>query len=301
VADLPLEVTGLSSHFSLAGSEIPRKVPVRLRGSKLALFSHKYFNRYLGEVQLNLSDVDEVSEFSYELTGDHVVTELEVVRLAADTRVRLHIDELWSRSLPVELRLAGEWPEDVGTLRAPATTPDSVVVTGPARAFAGLAAVRTETLERARHDESGSVDLDLVTPDALLRLAPARVKARLELAALEERTLANVPVIPLVDAGVPEVGVSPPVTDVMVRGVGDSVRTLTADRVSVTVAVGDRAEGVYELPGQAVLPSWLSLLGLAPAEFRVIVGNPPLGAASSDTAAVDGGPRLPERAEQPDG
>lgn len=286
VANLPLEVTGLSADFSLAGSEIPRRVPVRLKGSKLALFSHKYFNRYLGEVQLNLMDVDETSEFSYQLTEDHVVTELEVVRLATETRVRLRVDELWTRTLPVELRLSGTWPEDVGSLQAPRTAPDSVVVTGPARAFTGLESVRTETLERERHDESTEVQLDLVTPDEFLDLEPGGVTAMLELADLEERTLANVPVIPLVDAGVPEVGVSPPVTDVMVRGVADSVRHLTADRLSVTVAVGDRPTGVYELPGQAELPSWLTLLGLAPDHFRVIVGNPPLGVAPGDTSAA---------------
>ena len=286
VANLPLAVTGLSSDFSLAGSEIPRRVPVRLRGSKLALFSHKYFNRYLGEVQLNLMDVDEVSEFSYQLHEDHVVTELEVVELAADTKVRLRVDELWTRTLPVELRLSGDWPEDVGPLRAPRSEPDSVVVTGPARSFAGLEAVRTETLERERHGKSTAVELDLVTPQEYLQLVPDRVDAMLALAALEERTLANVPVIPLVDAGVPEVGVSPPVADVMVRGVADSVQILTTDHVSVTVAVGNRTTGVYELPGQAELPPWLILLGLAPDRFRVIVGTPALGAVPADTTGA---------------
>ncbi|MCP4574175.1 MAG: hypothetical protein GY838_17575 [bacterium] len=289
-ANLPLEITGLSTHLSLAGSEIPRRVPVRLRGSKLSLFTHKYFSRYLGEVQLNLGDVTEVSEFSYQLTEDHVVTELEVVRLAADTRVRLRVDELWTRTLPVDLRLSGAWPEDVGTLRAPHTEPDSVVVTGPSRAFAGLVAVRTETLERARHGKSDAIELDLVTPQEHLQLAPDRVEAVLELAALEDRTLANVPVIPLVDAGVPEVGVSPPVADVMVRGVADSLRTLTTDHVSVTVAVGDRATGVYELPGQADLPAWLTLLGLAPDRFRVIVGHPTFDATPADTAGTGAQP-----------
>jgi len=286
VANLPLEITGLSGELTVAGSDIPRRVPVRLRGSKLALFSHKYFNRYLGEVQLDLADHTAGPEFSYQLTESHVVSELEVVQLAAETRVRLHIDELWTRTLPVNLRLSGSWPDDTGVLREPRTEPDSVIVSGPAHLFAGLETVRTEALERNRYGESMAVELDLVTPHENLRMEPSMVSAVLALAALEDRTLANVPVIPLVDAGVPEVGVSPPVADVMVRGVADSVRTLTAGRVSVTVAVGDRLPGVYELPGQAALPPWLTLLGLAPERFRVIVGDPPLGTAPGDSAAA---------------
>lgn len=300
-ANLPLEITGLSSDLTVAGSDIPRRVAVRLRGSKLALFAHRYFNRYLGEVRLNLSDRTAGPEFSYQLTEAHVVTELEVVRLAADTRVRLHIDELWTRRLPVNLRTSGEWPRDVGALLEPQTEPDTVVVTGPAHLFAGLDAVRTETLERNRHDESAEVELDLVTPHEHLQLEPREVAAHLALAALEERTLANVPVIPLVDAGVPEVGVSPPVTDVMVRGVADSVRALTVARVHVTVDVGDRPVGVYELPGRAEHPDWVTLLGLAPDRFRVIVGDPPLDAAPGDTTAAFGEEFPAETSDATDG
>jgi hypothetical protein len=114
-----------------------------------------------------------------------------------------------------------------------------------------------------------------------------RVSVHYVVTALEERTLANVPVIPLVDSGGLDVGVSPPVADVMVRGVADSVRILSESRLAVTVPVGDRPEGVYLLPGQVDYPSWLTLVGLVPAEFRVIVGNPPLGTpALRDTAGA---------------
>jgi hypothetical protein len=119
-----------------------------------------------------------------------------------------------------------------------------------------------------------------------LRVAPAQVRVRYLAAPLVDRTLANVPVVPLVDAGRPDVGVSPPVADVMVRGIADSVGTLTEGRLSVTVAVGQLPEGMYLLPGQVDCPPWLTLLGLAPAEFRVIVGDPPtLVPSEPDSAA----------------
>ena len=68
--------------------------------------------------------------------------------------------------------------------------------------------------------------------------------------------------------------VSPPVVDVMVRGVADSVRALNANRFLVTVPVGDLEEGIYQLQGQVDNPAWLEVIGLDPSEFQVIVGHP---------------------------
>ena len=100
--------------------------------------------------------------------------------------------------------------------------------------------------------------------------------------------MANIPVIPLVDAGQPEVGVSPPVVDVMVRGVADSVRALQGDRVLVTVPVGHLGHGVHMVAGQVDAPPWLTVIGLDPAEFQVVVGQvEPIKADSLRTDRAD--------------
>ena len=93
VADLPLRVTGLSEGFTIAGSELPQRVPVRLRGSKLGLMAHKYFRTYAGELRVNLADREPGPAFSLQLSVDNVYTESEVLRLDRDTRIRLHIDD----------------------------------------------------------------------------------------------------------------------------------------------------------------------------------------------------------------
>jgi hypothetical protein len=55
--------------------------------------------------------------------------------------------------------------------------------------------------------------------------------------------------------------------------VADSVRALRGDRIMVTVPVGNLPRGVHVVAGQADLPPWLTLIGLDPAEFRVVVGD----------------------------
>ncbi len=282
-ARLPLRVEGLAEGLTYAGSGyVPSSVTVRLRGSKLRLLTNRYFQRYVGEVRLNLAGMGPGAEFSYQLTDGDVVTDLEIVRFQREEKVRLQINELVSRRLPVAVMLGGELPRDVGFLSAPRAEPDSVTVSGPSRFVPESGAVATEplALDRLQPGRTDGLELRLRSPHEHLMVAPAQVQIRCAVAPLIERTVANVPVVPLVDAGQPDVGVSPPVADVMVRGVADSVQALTEARLSVTVAVGNLAEGLYVLPGQVDCPRWLTLLGLAPAEFRVIVGNPPIQPAT---------------------
>jgi YbbR domain-containing protein len=293
-ANLPVRVVGLAEGLTYAGSAVPATVEVRLRGSKLRLLTNRFFRRYVGEVRLNLDGFTAGPEVSYQLATRDVVSDLEVVRLQQDERVRLRIDTVATRRLPVAVMLAGELPRGTAFLVAPRAEPDSAAVTGPARFVPESGAVATEplALERlqlGREDEERN--LRLVAPHEHVMVAPAQVRIRCTVAPLEERTLANVPVIPLVDAGQPDVGVSPPAADVLVRGVADSVRALTEARLAVTVAVGDLPEGQYLLPGQVDCPPWLTLLGVVPDQFRVIVGDPPLSQPTGREAPARKPPR----------
>ena len=55
----------------------------------------------------------------------------------------------------------------------------------------------------------------------------------------------------------------------------------------VTIPVGDLPTGVYTLPGQVDCPSWLTLIRINPAEFKVIVGNPPPGTGNEPGKAAE--------------
>jgi len=274
-SDLPLIVSGLEQNLTVEGSVLPEKVSVRLQGSKLQLMLHKYFNRYLGEVRVNLADQPAGPTFSYEIDRSDVFTDLTVVSVLPPVRLRLQVDEVHSEKLAVRLETDGVLPAGVGFLVEPKVLPDSIFVTGPRRFFQGISTVPTLRVNLGSLEESDDFPLALAAPGEYLHLERSEVSASFRVAPLEERTLANIPVIPLVDAGRPEVGVSPPVVDVMVRGVADSVQALDRKRFLVTVPVGDLPEGVYVLSGQVEYPPWLTLIGLTPAEFQVIVGNPP--------------------------
>jgi len=271
--NLPLAVASLGPSLTIAGSDLPHEVKVRLRGSKLRLLAHTYFSRFAGEVIINGADWSPGPTFVYEPVGGDVVSDLIFVGFPHRVRLRIQVDHEWTRLLPVGLASRGKLPGDVDFLVPPVVDVDSVLVSGPSRFFPASGVVTTETVDLGQQTESGEFEVPLVSSHAQLKLDPATVRVLLQLAPVLERTLANIPVIPLVDVDQLEVGVSPPVVDVMVRGVADSIQTLEGHRITVTVAVGGLERGVHMVAGEVSLPRWLSLIRLEPAEFRVVVGH----------------------------
>lgn len=292
-ANLPLRVTGLSQGLTVEGSTLPAKVAVRLQGSKLRLLANKYFNRYLGEVRIDLANQPVGPAFSYEVGRGHVFTDLTVVNIFPPVRLRLQVDRVASRNMAVRLETDGALPEGKAFLVPPVVKPDSVLVTGPSRFFQPEMVVPTLRVNLERLKDSQDFPLGLTPPHEFLHLERNEVSASFRIAPLLDRTLANIPVIALVDLGRPEVGISPPVVDVMVRGVADSVRALDRGRLLVTVPVGDLAEGIYVLPGQVEPPSWLKVIALKPKEFQVIVGHPSVPVDTTTSPADRLSPRTP--------
>jgi len=282
-ASLPLIVTGLGENLTLEGSSLPSEISVRLEGSKLRLLTHNFFNRYVGEVRVNLWDRQPGPEFSYEVVPSDIYSDLKVIGIYPPVRLRLQVDRQQYKLLPIIQENASEVRDGLGFLEPPRLLPDSVLVSGPSRFFAEHPSVQAEPYDLSKLKESARVAVHLIPPGDFLHLAISQVSLDCLIAEIEDRTLSNIPVVPLVDTGMPAVGVSPPVVDVMVRGVADSVRALTVNRLLVTVPVGRMEEGIYQITGQVDKPDWLEVTGLDPALFQVIVGSP---SAPSDSLIV---------------
>jgi YbbR domain-containing protein len=282
--ELPLRVVGLAEGLTVVGSEnLPAKVRVRATGSKFQLLTHQYFNRYIGEVRVNLAGFRDTT-IAYRLDRSHIFSDMKDTAIQGSRILTLTIDRKVTRPVAVTPETEGTLGQGLVFVVPPRTDPDSVVVTGPARFFSDDLTVRTEPVNLDRL--SGEVEraVKLVPPGEHLELAQDRVGIAFKVGKLETRTMANIPVVGLVDAGRPEVGISPPVADVVVKGFADSLRALTEDRISVIVSVGSRTEGVYFLEGEVVDLDWATAIELIPPRFQVIVGNPPTPGGRSEPA-----------------
>lgn len=273
--DLPLRVAGLAEGLTVAGSDyLPPKIQVRVTGSKFQLLTHQYFNRYIGEVRVNLAGFADTT-IAYRLDRSHIITDMKDADIYGSRILTLTIDREETRLVPVSLDREGFLASGLVFVIPPRTDPDSVVVTGPSRYFSDDLTVLTEPVNLGRISGDVQRTLNLLEPGEHLEPAQDKVGINFRVGKLATRTMANIPVIGLVDAGRPEVGISPPVADVVIKGFADSLKVLTEDRISVIVTVGNRTEGIYFLEGEVVHLDWPTSIELIPAQFQVIVGNPP--------------------------
>jgi len=285
-ASLPLEVTGLADGCTVAGNGLPREIAVRLRGSKLRLLAHRYLHRDVGVVRLNVAEQTLGRAVTHMIERANVVTDLEVAGIVEPDRLMIRIDGQVNRRLPIAVSTAGSLAPGYGYLKLPVADPESVMVSGPARYFPDQSVVFTAPLDLARLDGAGTLTLRVVPPDVHLQLSAREVTVTYGVGMLAERTLADLPVVVLKGVGEADVGVSPSRADVLVRGVADSLRTLEGVRLKITVQASGLAPGVHVLPVQVEAPDWVTIIGLDPAQFQVIVGTP---AEAPVTRGVAGG------------
>lgn len=284
--NLPLVVTGLEDGLTTDGSQnLPKKVRVRLTGSKLFLLAHQYFNKDIGRVTVNLAGLSDTT-LSYRLSRADIQTKMVNPEIVGARNISVTTDHLVSQMLPVVLGTEGNLPVGLEFVTSPRLEPDSVSVSGPLRYFDSQMRLETETVDLGRVSEDQEGSVDLLSLGEFLRPNLSEVRVSFRVGRLEKRTLANIPVVPLVDAGRPDVGISPPVADVTVEGLADSVRFLTRDRISVVVSTDTLDVGLHRRPGQVVCPDWVTASEVVPSEFQVIVGNPP-GLRSGDPDSND--------------
>lgn len=280
---LPVAITGLDAGCTVAGSDLPQDINVRLRGSKLRLLAHRYLHRHVGEVVVDLADRTPGRSFTYLVQRADVRSDLQVTEIVGPDRLSIRIDGQLERRVPVVLSTIGHLPDGYGYVEPPMATPDSLTISGPARYFPDRPTVRTVPLDLGGLEGTGTLTLRVLPPDVHLQLSAHEVTVRYGVGPLAERTVAEVPVTAVDADGDVEVGVSPSRTDVMVRGVADSLRALDGMRLRVTVSAAGLPEGVHLVTGRIEAPAWITVIGSEPAQFQVIIGKP------ADAAHASGG------------
>lgn len=275
---LPVRFVNLAPGLTVAGNDLPDAVRVRVRGSKLRLMAHRYLNRRVGRVEVDLAGVEPGPPIHDEITVADVRSQLDVLAVTPPVRLRLRVDRERSRVLPVEPVLSGE-PPPGRQLAGPARVePDSVVVTGPERLM-GYDRVQTAPVDLSRLRETTTVARPLVLPHPSLIGLKDEVEVTVPIAAAVSRRFSHLPVVPLVDAGQGEVTVTPPLAEVTVSGVADSVAALLPARIAVTLPLSGLEPGSHRVPGQVVLPDAFRLVELQPEAFTVLVGAARAGVA----------------------
>lgn len=271
---LPLKVVGLDERWTVEGSGLPEVARVRLRAPKLALLRNDYFGVPLGQVHMDVTGYEPGPVELYSLKESDVRTEANVITLLPPVRLALHIDWLERRPVPVEVPLRGQLPVDRMLAGPIITEPESLLVVGPRRFFEELELLVTEPFDLGEINGTVVRDASVAPPGRGLRLESTTVRLTVPVIRLDDRVVANVPVLAEAAGELFDVGVSPPVCDVLVRGPADSIATLTAADLRVTVPIADSAAGMHQVIGMVQHPAWVIAVRLEPESFMVILEEP---------------------------
>jgi hypothetical protein len=270
---LPLDLVHLPPGCTLAGNDLPEEIRVEVTGSKLHLMAHRYLGIRAGVVQVDLAGEPVGPSIRREIHNEDVHSDDMSVKAILSPDLLFRIDKEETVTVKVEVATSGILPSQRQLVGPPSVEPADVNLIGPARFFTGQEIVRTEPVDLGRLKETQTLRKRLISPHPYLSPDRKDVQVTMSVAVVETRTLANVPIVPLVDADQPEATVFPPVADLVIQGPVDSVRTLVPSRVSVTIPLSGLPEGMHHLRGQVLLPEGFTLVSMEPEEFMAIIGE----------------------------
>jgi YbbR domain-containing protein len=143
------------------------QVRVRLRGSDRAI---RRINPFQVDVQVIVPASHEGAvEVSLHPENVMMPEGLEVVSIEPN-RLKLHVDQVVRRLLPVEVPLVGEPAAGAALGGPPQPTPDEVLVSGPSKLVGALRSVRTNPISLDSHAFDFTESTLLISPDPLLQL-----------------------------------------------------------------------------------------------------------------------------------
>lgn len=181
-------------------------------------------------------------------------------------QIRLDIDQLASRELPVHLSVSGRAARGY-TISTVEVKPTTVTVIGPGRDVS-----RMQKLETAPFDVNGasadvSRQVSLINPSGLLRLSTGQVAATVRLQeAVADRRFRELEI--RVRDAAKEYGIEPHRAEVTVRGPMNKLSTLNLDGAVYVDALG-AGPGLNELPVKVDLPEGIALVRQTPLKVKL--------------------------------
>jgi YbbR domain-containing protein len=238
---LPIKYVDMPSDLTFV-APVPRTADARIRGKGKFLrwrLEGVYF-------RINLSAATKgivthvVSSGEAEIPSGKDMEVLEVIRPKA---VRLDLDTMGTRRLPVGIVLKGSVPEDKDMIGKAKSRPRSVVVDGGAKVVDSVDSVKTEPVDLGQLSKKDSLEIKLDL--ASLPYVTSDVEKVKVLARIEDRKELGIPAVPiLAPAGRGEkILFTPDSLDVVISGAESQVDSLDPQELALEVDTRDLPRG----------------------------------------------------------
>ena len=245
---------------------VPQFVQVKVRANGKQLLRLQ-FNR--PELVVDLKDVVAGTTFTRLLTPADIVmprgVEAEIVEVVEPRTLALEVDEQVTREVRI-LPVVTSTPARGHTVRGqPEAAPDHARVTGPRTVLEKLDFVRTRPIDLGALDKAAEFETDLENPGPGIRLSPAKVRVRVAVEPLAQKTFPDVPVQVLHSSIVTEAHADPATVAVTVLGPDGLLKLLSTADLEARIDARNLLTGKHVLLVEVDLPeSDVSLVSTSP-------------------------------------
>jgi len=242
VANLPVRYTNMPSDMIFV-EEVPVEARARVRGRGRFL-KWQLDNVFFG---IDLSAAGEGIVTHVVSPGEAIVPpdkdDVEVLEVIDPKAIRVELDRLATREIPVEPVMRGELDDDKVLIGVPRSNPAEVVVTGADKLIGSLKGITTEPVDigqLARKDyvETG-VDL---TAWAFVESDPGSVQISARIEDRKELGIPSVPIEPVADKSL-KVKFTPEAMDIVISGAVSQVDSLHPEDIRLLVDLGNLPRG----------------------------------------------------------
>lgn len=201
--------------------------------------------------------------------------------------LRLEVDRLETRRIPVRLAGILEAAEGFVLTGDVQLTPDRVKVTGPRSVLDTLDFIETESVELAHRKRPLDEELSLVGPAPSVVVEPLLVQLRVGVERRAERRFAGIP-LRVRDLPAP-LSVRPRSLDLTIVGGEEQLAKLDKSQIDAVLDGGSLRPGQTQLPCRIIVPAGFSWTDPQPPLFRIVGRRAQRAPAAEHRDSLDGG------------
>ncbi len=245
VAEIPIRFINMPSGLTFA-SQPPLTAQARVRGK----------GKFLRWRLRDLAVVIDLSPASLG-TVTHLVSpaevlipknrQIEVLEIIEPRAVRIDLDRIAVKEVPVEIKLVGQIPDDKKMIGKPTAIPQTVRLSGPKKLVDGFGSISTLPVDLEQLGKKGRVT---VAPDLTNQpLVGCSIDEIEVVARVEQRRSLEVPSVPIMLISRPGLKskVKPDTLDILISGAQTEIDSLSLEKLVLLLDVSGLGRGIFEL------------------------------------------------------
>lgn len=242
VASLPLRYTNMPTDMTFV-DEVPVEAKARVRGRGRFL-KWQLDDVYFG---IDLSAAGEGIVTHVVSPGEAVIPsdkdDVEVLEVVEPKAIRVELDNLITRRIPVEPVVRGDLDSDKVLVGAARSDPAEVVVAGGEKLVGSLGGVTTQPVAVSQLARRGYMDADIdLSRWAFVECDPPKVRVSARIEDKKEIGIPSVPIEPVADKSL-KVKFTPEAIDIVISGATSQVDSLHPEDVRLLVDLGNLPKG----------------------------------------------------------